>query len=181
MKRFNGCILLLVATSYLLNSCSPNDPQLSDMTGKWYLSSIDSYIDESTADPLRKTKSYEGEGLYFDFRGTRIFSTNTDLSISKILVAEANPNPGSFYYTQDRNGITVEIELVDPQLNQLVTLFFEGQNFDTDHPILYMNKANYLKSIRESANNQTPEIQKSLNLFANRINEAWFSLEFVKQ
>ncbi len=179
MKRFKLLFLLGIG-GLLINSCTTNLPDPDDLMGRWKLVSIESQIDESTADPLSKSKVYEGNLLYFDFRGNGIFSTNTDLGLNQLLLSEGPSSPGNYKYSESGGRVYVEISVVDPQLQSVITLYFEAIELNTQNPKLYMNKDNYIKSLRESAKKMNAQFSTSINSFSNRINQAWFSLSFEK-
>jgi hypothetical protein len=159
----------------------PSDPILPEsLIGKWKLQSTVANLDERTAPELNKSIDYSDQELYFQFLKNGTFATNTDLGLNKLILTSGKGIAGKFIYTKVDGRSDIVIEILDPQYNEKVQLFFQILNLDTESPILLMDKEGYLKSINYSAENMEVGLKENLLGFGNRIIKARFSLNFKK-
>lgn len=181
MRKFSPKYLLLLTLSCLLQACiGPSDPPILSITGVWNIQTINSNINEVSADPLTTNKDLSDQGLFIQFYSNLDFVTNTDLSLTKLLVSEAPLKTGKYNYVVENGVDRIVLQIVDSGINQEVGLNFVVLNMNSNNPILQMNKQDYISSLQESAANLSIEYQEALNTFASRIIDANFTLNCQK-
>ncbi len=174
-------LIIIVFLSLGLNSCFHTDPQANTLLGRWQIVRIQSNIKASTADELSYDETLNSTNpLYFQFYSNNRFATNTDLALSKILLSEGNTITGTYSFNDQNNQERLDINIYDAVIDQNIILHFVVSNIDGPNPSLVMNKADYVLSIRDSANNSVAGVKKTLEDYANLVSKANFELFMQK-
>lgn len=180
MKLFKIGIYFL-ALSCVFTSCrGPRDPAPLTIVGKWEIQKVDASISEISAASRNSTQNVSGNGLFIQFYSSLTFATNTDISLTKLQVNQGSTFTGEYAYVVENGKDNLVLSFFDPELQEEVALSFEIVDMDTNNPILYMNKDNYIESLRESAKEMESSIGTALINFSYRINEASFTLTCQK-
>lgn len=182
MKKFKTALFALLFSAGFLLSCNgPEEPNFLTIVGIWDVKTIEANINEQSAVAKTTDEDISDQNIYIQFYSSLDFATNSDLSITKLHLAPSSIKTGTYNYFIDENGDNrLVLSFYDSVLQDEVALNFVIEDMDTNNPTLYMSKADYIKSLEETANELEATLEKSLKEFANRIIDASFSLKCEK-
>lgn len=157
------------------------DPQRF-LEGVWIVNSVDSRLSVQGSPTSNATEDLSSENLQINWSRNGTFVSNTDISLTKLIVASSENRQGNYTYVVDNNRHILLMELFDANFEENVYLKFEILNPASNSPVLQMSREFYLDSVEETTRNLfNTQNAESLQIFASRILNINFSLNCQKQ